>query len=38
MDTICVLQDGIITEKGTHEELMAIGKFYANLYSMQQVR
>ena len=34
-DTILVLRDGDIVEKGTHEELLAKGGFYANLYNSQ---
>ena len=34
-DEIAVIEDGVITEKGSHEELMAAGKLYATLYSQQ---
>ena len=34
-DLILVLKDGDIIEKGTHEELLAQGKFYADLYNSQ---
>jgi ATP-binding cassette subfamily B (MDR/TAP) protein 1 len=34
---ICVLQNGVIVESGTHEELMALNKIYAKMYMMQQV-
>ncbi len=34
-DEIAVIEDGVITEKGTHEALMANGKTYATLYSQQ---
>lgn len=34
-DEIAVIEDGMITEKGTHEKLMADGKLYATLYSQQ---
>ena len=34
-DEIAVIEDGVITEKGTHDELMAQGKLYATLYSQQ---
>lgn len=36
-DMICVIQNGAIMEKGTHEELMRLGKTYRKLYQMQQV-
>lgn len=34
-DEICVITDGSIAEKGTHEELMELGGTYKNLYSLQ---
>ena len=34
-DTILVLQNGTITEQGTHDELLAKGGFYAKLYNSQ---
>ena len=34
-DCILVLQNGEITEQGTHEELMARGGFYSTLYNSQ---
>lgn len=34
-DLILVLKDGDIIEQGTHEELLAAGGFYANLYNSQ---
>ena len=34
-DTILVLRDGDIVEKGAHEELLAKGGFYAELYNSQ---
>ena len=34
-DCILVLQDGRITERGTHDELLARGGFYASLYNSQ---
>lgn len=34
-DVILVLRDGDIVEKGTHEELLARGGFYAELYNSQ---
>ena len=36
-DLILVLQDGRITEQGSHDELMARGGFYATLYNSQFV-
>lgn len=35
-DVICVLQNGVIAERGTHTELLALGKLYAKLQQMQQ--
>ena len=34
-DCILVLRDGDIIEQGTHDELMALGGFYAGLYASQ---
>ena len=34
-DVILVVQDGKITEKGNHEELMRLGGFYSTLYNSQ---
>ncbi len=32
---ICTLQDGVITEYGTHEELVGAGGFYSRLHAQQ---
>ncbi len=34
-DEIAVIMKGCITERGTHEELMALGGMYKDLYSLQ---
>lgn len=34
-DVILVIRDGDIVEKGTHDELLALGGFYADLYNSQ---
>ncbi len=34
-DLICVLQDGRIIERGTHEELLTLGGLYRDLYERQ---
>ena len=34
-DHILVLLDGRVAEQGTHDDLMAIGGVYAELYEMQ---
>lgn len=34
-DIICVISDGCIIEKGTHDELIALGGQYKKLYDMQ---
>ncbi|CAM3493536.1 ABC transporter ATP-binding protein [Marinicrinis lubricantis] len=35
-DEIIVLDDGRITERGTHEELLRLGGYYASLHSIQE--
>ena len=35
-DLICVLHDGRIVERGTHDQLYALGGFYTKLVDMQQ--
>ena len=37
-DVILVISDGVIAERGTHEELMAKGGLYHELYTMSQRR
>ena len=34
-DCILVMKDGAIIERGTHDELLAVGGFYARLYESQ---
>ena len=34
-DCICVVRDGVIVERGTHEELLALGGEYSKLYENQ---
>ena len=34
-DVILVMKDGDIVEQGSHEELLAMGGFYAELYNSQ---
>jgi len=34
-DLILVLQNGVITEQGNHEELLKLGGFYSTLYNAQ---
>ena len=34
-DKICVIQNGRVSEQGRHEELLALGGAYANLYNLQ---
>lgn len=36
-DLICVLQNGAIVEKGSHDELMELGGTYQQLYLMQKI-
>ena len=35
-DLICVMQDGRIVERGTHDELYALGGYYTKLWQMQK--
>ena len=34
-DVILVMKDGHVIEQGTHDQLLAKGGFYANLYNSQ---
>lgn len=34
-DIICVMHEGQIVEQGSHEELLALGGYYTQLYNMQ---
>jgi len=36
-DEICVLHDGRIVERGTHDSLLSIDGYYKKLHDMQQV-
>ena len=36
-DIIFIFQNGVVTEKGTHEELMKLGGFYAKLNGVRSV-
>lgn len=36
-DKICVIHDGCIVERGTHEELLRLGGYYKRLNDMQQL-
>lgn len=36
-DLICVLSEGAVVERGTHQQLMSKGGLYAQLYKMQEV-
>lgn len=37
-DKIIVIKDGLVAEEGTHKELVAFGKIYAELYHIQSGR
>ena len=36
-DHIAVLTDGALTEYGTHDELIALGGFYAHIHEKQKL-
>ena len=36
-DEICVMQEGKIVERGTHEQLIAMNGYYKKLHDMQQL-
>jgi len=36
-DEICVLHDGRIVERGSHDELIKLGGYYKRLHDMQQL-
>ncbi len=37
-DLICVIDDGVIVEKGRHQDLLALDGYYTKLYRMQENR